>query len=302
MVIPERFSCFLAAGSYLVALLIFLSACSEISEVAAISCGLGETYVVTNTTTSFTGHCKLCPTEIERKCKLQGRPVSTIECNWWDRTGAPRVSVCEGCCGLPPLPTPSPPITRQCQAGDIDESFPKPARQPWNCGVCQDGCKRKCEFWGGLTVAREMCYFMRYDGEEIYVCNCCCRRNPISPPPPPPSPPPPSPSPPPPSPSPPPSSPAPPPLSPLPPPSPSPPPPRDSRDLCFPDELSLGEEANCPNACTQPSCTSKCTANGATFTGSGCIGAFCNCCCSSSALSSSSMTRPRDSSLFNTAL
>ncbi|KAI3864785.1 hypothetical protein MKX03_034997 [Papaver bracteatum] len=276
MAIPEMSSCFLAAGSYFVALLIFLSACSEISGVAAISCGVGEAYVVTNTTTAFTGQCKLCPTEIERKCKLQGRPVSTIECNWWDRTGSPRVSVCEGCCGLPPLPTPSPPITGECQAGDIDESFPKPARHPWDCGVCQDGCKRKCEFWGGLTVAREMCYFMRYDGEEIYVCNCCCRRNPTSPPPPPP--PPPSPSPPP------------------------PPPPRDSRDLCFPDEISLGEEANCPDTCTRPTCTSKCTENGATFTGSGCIGTFCNCCCSSSAIfSSSSMTRPWDSSLLNEA-
>ncbi|KAI3853977.1 hypothetical protein MKW92_003977 [Papaver armeniacum] len=136
MAITERSSCFLAAGSYLVALFIFLSACSEMSGVAAISCVLGETYVARNTTTGFTGQCKFCPTEIESQCMLLGRPASTIECNWWDPAGAARVSVCEECS-----------ITRECQAGDIDESFPTPASPPWDCGRCQDGCERKCEFW-----------------------------------------------------------------------------------------------------------------------------------------------------------
>ncbi|KAI3853980.1 hypothetical protein MKW92_003980 [Papaver armeniacum] len=96
----------------------------------AISCGVGKTYVVTNTTTDYTGQCKYCPKEIETKCKLQGRPVSTIECNCMRGR----------CCGRMVL-NPSPPITRECQAGDIDQSFPATATPPYNCGRCQDGCK-----------------------------------------------------------------------------------------------------------------------------------------------------------------
>ncbi|KAI3963564.1 hypothetical protein MKW92_012430 [Papaver armeniacum] len=169
----RRYSGFSVAGFYLLALFICSFVCSEMPSVVAISCGVGKTYVVTNTTTDYTGQCKYCPKEIETKCKLQGRPVSTIECNWWDSAGASRVSVCEGCCGRMVL-NPSPPITRECQAGDIDQSFPATATPPYNCGRCQDGCKSKCEFLG-TAVAREMCSFMRYDGEEIYVCTCCCR-------------------------------------------------------------------------------------------------------------------------------
>ncbi|MCL7039417.1 hypothetical protein MKW94_023619 [Papaver nudicaule] len=114
----------------------------KMSGVVAFSCGLGETYVATNTSTINTYHCDACPKEIERKCK----PVSTIHCNFeqfpkW-------TSVCKGCCG-PYLPTPSPTITDKCQAGDIDQSFttPAPLKLPWSCVSCEDGCKKKCEFW-----------------------------------------------------------------------------------------------------------------------------------------------------------
>lgn len=144
---------------------------------AISSCSLGEAYVVTNVTTSDS-NCNFCPKEIERKCKLQDRPVSTIECNWWDRPGVNRESVCEGCCGKF-LPTPPPTITQECQAGDTDFSFPTPAIHPWNCSRYQDGCKERYGWWI-LTVAREMFKFMSYDGETIYVCTWCCSERTLS--------------------------------------------------------------------------------------------------------------------------
>ncbi|KAI3947256.1 hypothetical protein MKX01_019909 [Papaver californicum] len=134
MAIAERRSSgFSIAGFYLIALFICLCVCSEIQSVAGISCGVGKTYVVTNTT-DYTGQCKYCPKEIETKCKLQGRPASTIEY----------------------------------------QPFPATTTPPYKCGRCRDGCKSRCDFLV-TAVAREMCSFMRYDGEEIYVCNCCCR-------------------------------------------------------------------------------------------------------------------------------
>ncbi|KAI3988945.1 hypothetical protein MKX01_016516 [Papaver californicum] len=135
----------------------------DYQSMAANSYGVGKTYRVTNTTTDYTGQCKYCPKENKTKCKLQGRPPSTIECNWWD----------SGCCGRPLL-NPSPPIMRECQEGDIDQSFPATATPLYNCGHCRYGCKSRCDFLV-TAVAREMCSFMRHDGEEIYVCNCCCR-------------------------------------------------------------------------------------------------------------------------------
>ncbi|KAI3983593.1 hypothetical protein MKX01_000605 [Papaver californicum] len=55
-----------------------------------------------------------------------------------------RGTVCEGCCGKP-SPAPPRPIY-------------------------------KCKITGHSTVSREMCTYMAYKEQSIFVCNCCCRR------------------------------------------------------------------------------------------------------------------------------
>ncbi|KAI3933874.1 hypothetical protein MKX01_028200 [Papaver californicum] len=120
----------------------------------ALTCGTGETYVLNRTVhVSSDQFCRTCPVEIEALCRLQGIPVSTVD-----------ESVCEGCCGKPTA-TPARSISStECQAGDIDTSF------PWDCGLCQEGCKKKCAHeskclkTGSAKVSREMCAYMQYWG------------------------------------------------------------------------------------------------------------------------------------------
>ncbi|KAI3847890.1 hypothetical protein MKW92_052372 [Papaver armeniacum] len=103
--------------------------------------------------------CRTCPVEVEELCRQQGRLVSTIE-----------ESVCEGCCGKPSPAPPRPISSIECQAGEIDTSFPLYG--------CKNKCEResKCLPTGQATVSREMCTHMAYWGQSIFVCNCCCRK------------------------------------------------------------------------------------------------------------------------------
>ncbi|KAI3871494.1 hypothetical protein MKW98_011549 [Papaver atlanticum] len=155
----------------------------QVPSAEALTCGVGETYVSNRTVhVSSDQFCRTCPVEVEELCRLEGRPVSTVECNWWNSPPQLRYSMCEGCCGKP-SPTPARPISNtECQAGDIETSFPLYVDFPWNCGLCQDGCKKKCAHeskcmkTGRAKVSREMCTYMQYWGEAIFVCNCCCRK------------------------------------------------------------------------------------------------------------------------------
>ncbi|KAI3945587.1 hypothetical protein MKW92_013512 [Papaver armeniacum] len=153
----------------------------EVPYVKALTCGVDETYVL-NMHVSSDQFCRTCPVEVEELCRQQGRLVSTIERNWWNSPPQLRESVCEGCCGKPSPAPPRPISSTECQAGDIDTSFPLYINFPWNYGLCQDGCKNKCEReskclpTGQTTVSIEMCTYMAYWGQSIFVCNCCCRK------------------------------------------------------------------------------------------------------------------------------
>ncbi|KAI3980150.1 hypothetical protein MKX01_033291 [Papaver californicum] len=132
----------------------------KLPSAEALTCGVGETYVLNRTVhVSSDQFCRTCPVEVEALCRIQGRLVSTVE-----------ESVCEGCCGKPTA-TPARPISStECQAGDIDTSFPLYVNFPWDCGLCQEGCKKKCAHeskclkTGRTKVSREMCTYMQYLG------------------------------------------------------------------------------------------------------------------------------------------
>ncbi|KAI3951071.1 hypothetical protein MKW92_009868 [Papaver armeniacum] len=242
---------------------------------AAFSCDPStEVYVGGNRTHTDTDggiSCYSCPGNIQNLCNSKGRTVSKIECNWWDIGGARRTTVCVGCCGElhpPPIPV----ITGECQAGEANQSFQVRASFPWNCGICQNGCKDKCDFRKQL-VSRELCGFV---SGPSYDCKCCCR-----PPPPPPSPPPPPPSPPPPRPSPPPPPPPPPPTPTPPAPTPCPP----SENTCDAEDLYLAFQLPRNSDCylCAIDCKAKCSTLGTSVATECCIrkssAVFCKCCC-----------------------
>ncbi|KAI3832837.1 hypothetical protein MKX03_026598 [Papaver bracteatum] len=167
----------------LFSLILGLSLVLQVPSVKALTCGVDETYVLNSVVhVSSDQFCRTCPVEVEELCRQQGRHVSTIECNWWDSPPQLRESVCEGCCGKPSPAPPRPISSTESQAGDIDTSFPLYVNFHWNCGLCQDGCKNKCERkskclpTGQTMVSREMCTYMAYWGQSIFVCNCCCRK------------------------------------------------------------------------------------------------------------------------------
>ncbi|KAI3957619.1 hypothetical protein MKW92_027783 [Papaver armeniacum] len=177
-------------GLFLFGCLAFLiqMSCTE----AALQCAPEERYV----SRTFKGVWQLtqcddsCPKEIQTQCQSQNnRAVSKLRCNWWDpRTGDTRdeFATCEGCCGAS-LPTPPPPVTKECQAGERNKTYTLPASRPWNCSLCEEKCKAEC---GSEVELREMCV-LNYVGElggNTYTCRCCCKTKPPSPPPPPPPP------------------------------------------------------------------------------------------------------------------
>ncbi|MCL7024687.1 hypothetical protein MKW94_021083 [Papaver nudicaule] len=116
---------------------------------AVLECAANERYV----SKTYKGVWQLtqcedsCPSEIQSLCqKDNNRVVSKMKCNWWDpRTGDTRdeYATCEGCCGESSSSTPPPAITKdQCQAGERSKTYSLPASRPWNCGLCEDKCKR----------------------------------------------------------------------------------------------------------------------------------------------------------------
>ncbi|KAI3961783.1 hypothetical protein MKW92_037630 [Papaver armeniacum] len=181
----SNFTCigfFLFAVFGCLALLIKMP-CTE----AVLQCAPNERYV----SKEFKGvwqltECDLsCPNEIQTQCQNDNnRVVSKMRCNWWDpRTGDTRdeYATCEGCCGES-LPTPPPPVTKECQAGEVSKTFALPASRPWNCGLCEDKCKAEC---ASTEELREMCVlnYVGESGDNTYTCRCCCKAPPPPPPP-----------------------------------------------------------------------------------------------------------------------
>ncbi|MCL7043680.1 hypothetical protein MKW94_011846 [Papaver nudicaule] len=161
--------------------------------VAAITCDPGETNIRTSTT------CGGCRPYLENKCGLQGRVVSSLECKR-DAKNSTK-SICSGCCQVPlPCPLQTPPVSSsKCPAMETDKIFKHVGKTVSDCGLCQSGCKTRCDAIGA-RVTTQACVGLVVVATRVPVgiqCTCCCQKRLPFPPPPPPalSPPPPPPPP-----------------------------------------------------------------------------------------------------------